>query len=165
MGRKIDVIKRAINQYMAMSTPTKNSNQPIPIPPGFSHNDTKETSYHDQCLPHGLAAATNHLLETITLTRNNIHKWAILDSGATSNFLMTTAHVANKERIDDGITVSLPDGNKVKSTHECTLNITGLPIAARRGHIIPGLASHSLMWWEQPMGLESDEELLVDQVA
>ena len=145
MGRKIDVIKRAINQYMAMSTPTKNSNQPIPIPPGFAHNDTKETSYHDQCLPHGLAAAANHLLETITLTRNNIHKWAILDSGATSNFLMTTAHVANKERIDDGITVSLPDGNKVKSTHECTLNIPGLPITARHGHIIPGLASHSLM--------------------
>ena len=99
MGRNIDVIKRAINQYMAMSTPTQhNNNQPIPTPPGFSHADTKEPSYQNQCLTHGLTAAANNLLEAITLTRENIHKWAILDSGATSNFLMTTAHVIGKKR-------------------------------------------------------------------
>ena len=92
-----------------------------------------------------MAAAANQLLDTITLTRENIHKWAILDSGATSNFLTTAAQVTNKETIYDDITVSLPDGNKVKSTHKCTVNIPGLPIEARRGHIIPGLASHSLM--------------------
>ena len=111
MGSKIDVIKRAIKQYLTTSTPTKNKRQPIPTPPGFSHDDTKATSYHDQCLPHGMAAAANQLLDTITLTRDNIHKWAILDSGATSNFLTTAAPVTDKETIDDGITVSLPDGN------------------------------------------------------
>ena len=45
----------------------------------------------------------------------------------------------------EGINCTLPDGNKVISTFKCTLDIPGLPQEAQRGHIIPGLASHSLM--------------------
>jgi hypothetical protein len=39
----------------------------------------------------------------------------------------------------------LPNGNKVHSTHTCTLDLPDLPAGARTAHIIPGLASHSLL--------------------
>ena len=146
MGRKESTVKRTINDYITLLTPNKyNSNQHLTTPPGFHNEDAIQPSYHDQCLTHGLSVAVNALLGAITLTKANVHKWAILDSGATSNFMMTNAHVDTKEATTEGINVSLPDGNKVQSTHRCTLNIPGLPKAARKGHIIPGLASHSLI--------------------
>ena len=43
------------------------------------------------------------------------------------------------------LSVKLPDGACVSSTHTCTLTLLQLPTRAREGHIIPGLASHSLM--------------------
>ncbi len=39
----------------------------------------------------------------------------------------------------------LPNGDKVQSMHTCTFNLPALPIGARAAHIIPGLASHSLL--------------------
>ncbi len=65
---------------------------------------------------------------------DTINKWAILDSGATSNFLTTGAFVA-----------CLPNCDQVRSTHTGTLDLPGLPSAARLAHIIPGLAYHSLI--------------------
>ncbi len=38
----------------------------------------------------------------------------------------------------------LPKGNKVQSTHTCTLDLPTLPVGARAAHIIP-VASHSLL--------------------
>jgi hypothetical protein len=73
-----------------------------------------------------------------------INKWAILDSGATSNFL-TTAHVTNIQPTQKPIVACLPNGDKVRSMHTGTLDLPGLPAAARLAHIIPGLASHSLI--------------------
>lgn len=128
---------------MVLSTPTKyNSKEPTATPPGIHHN-----AYHDQCLTHGLSAAASAPLDAITLTKSNIHKYEIPGSGATRNFMMTRAHVDSKELTADGVTVSLLDGNKVKSTHRCTVavDIPGLPQASCRGHIIPGLALHLLM--------------------
>ena len=43
------------------------------------------------------------------------------------------------------LTIKLPDGACVSSTHTCTLTLPQLPTRAREGHIIPGLASHSFM--------------------
>ena len=74
-----------------------------------------------------------------------INKWAILDSGATSNFLTTGAHVTNIKPTQKSIVARLPNGDKVQSTHTGTLDLPGLPAAARLAHIIPGLASHSLI--------------------
>jgi hypothetical protein len=74
-----------------------------------------------------------------------INKWAILDSGATSNFLTTGAHVTNIQPTQKPIVARLPNGDKVHSTHTGTLDLPGLPSAARLAHIIPGLASHSLI--------------------
>ena len=69
----------------------------------------------------------------------------ILDSGATSNFLMMDAYTSSVTPAINPISVTLPDGSKVKSTHQCTLDLPDLPVAARNGHIIPGLASILLL--------------------
>jgi len=62
-----------------------------------------------------------------------------------SNFLTTGAHVTNIQPTQKPILACLPNGDKVRSTHTGTLDLPGLPSAARLAHIIPGLASHSLI--------------------
>ena len=76
---------------------------------------------------------------------HNVKQWAILDSGATSNFLMTDTHTFSITPTDKPISVTLPNRNKVQSTHKCVLALPQLPEGARNGHIIPGLASNSLV--------------------
>jgi len=92
---------------------------------------------------YALAAAT--LLCTVNIDMDTINKWAILDSGAISNFLSTSAHVTNIQPTQKPIIARLHNGNQVQSTHTGTLDLPGLPAAARLAHIIPGLASHSLI--------------------
>ena len=76
---------------------------------------------------------------------DTINNWAILDSGATSNFLTTGAHVTNIQPTQKPIVARLPNGEQVRSTHTGTLDLPDLPVAAHLAHIIPGLASHSLI--------------------
>ncbi len=45
----------------------------------------------------------------------------------------------NKQLATKPLTVNLPDGRKIKSTHVCDINIPGLPIITLTGHIIPNL--------------------------
>ena len=47
---------------------------------------------------------------------------AILDTGATAIFVMESAPVNNKRVAKQPLTISLPDGTKVKSTHECDVH-------------------------------------------
>ena len=75
----------------------------------------------------------------------NIKEWAILDSGATSHFLVTEAPTSEITIATVPIRVTIPDGSQVQSTHTCKLAIPELPDIARIRHIIPGLASHSLL--------------------
>jgi len=93
--------------------------------------------------PYALAAAT--LLRKVNIDMETINKWAILDSDAMSNFLTTGAHVTNIQLTQKPIVARLPNGDKVHSTHTGTLDLPGLPSAARLAHIIPGLVSHSLI--------------------
>ena len=86
-----------------------------------------------------------NLLSTITLTAENIKEWAILDSGATSHFLVLEAPTRHTEVATNPLIVRLPDGARVKSTHTCELELSQLPPEARIGHIVLGLASHSLL--------------------
>ena len=67
----------------------------------------------------------------------SIKDWAILYSGATSNFLATTAPITNITPEIKPLTVKLPYGACVSSTHTCTLTLPQLPTRAREGHIIP----------------------------
>ncbi|KAL7527155.1 hypothetical protein ACHAWF_008701, partial [Thalassiosira exigua] len=58
---------------------------------------------------------------------------------------MTDAPVNAKQKATTPITVHLPNGQKVTSSHTCELNLPNVPLDARLGHILPGLAGHSLV--------------------
>ena len=83
--------------------------------------------------------------KTIDFDLEDIRNWAILDSGATSHFLLSMAPAANVRPTKTPLRAKLPNGETIASTSECDLMIPGLPAAARRAHIMPGLASHSLV--------------------
>ena len=98
--------------------------------------------------PHPLKAAAHHLfgmpshevLNAITIDVQH----AIADTGATSIFIMDGVDVENKRIATNPITINLPDGRQVKSTHICDFIIPGLPKPIL-GHIVPGLAVASLV--------------------
>ncbi|KAL3792547.1 hypothetical protein ACHAW5_007907, partial [Stephanodiscus triporus] len=61
------------------------------------------------------------------------------------HFLTTDAPASNVQPTLKPIIVRLPNGDRVHSTHTCTLDIPNLPHGACAAHIIPGLATHSLL--------------------
>ena len=89
--------------------------------------------------------AANTILSTVEINMKSIKDGVILDSGATGHFQVTTAPITNITPSSSPLTVKLLDGACVSSTHKCTLNLPQLPTISREGHIIPVLASHSLM--------------------
>ena len=92
------------------------------------------------------ALTASILIRTITTDAANIKRWAILDSGATSHYFLTTdAPATNIIPTDVPLIARLPNGDKVQSMHTCTLDLPDLPDGARAAHIIPGLGSHSLL--------------------
>ncbi len=93
---------------------------------------------------HNYAHAASALLRTITTNAATIKRWAILDSEATSHFLTTNAPTSNIIPAAVPLIARLPNGDKVQSTHTCTLDLPNLPTGTRAAHIIPGLVSHSL---------------------
>ena len=72
-------------------------------------------------------------------------EYAIADSGATGHFLVPGAPVTNKAEAIDPLSINLPDGEKLTSTHTCDIDVPALPRGARRAHIVPGLAHSSLI--------------------
>ena len=92
---------------------------------------------------YGYAAAS--ILREEALNSENLRNWAILDSGASSHFLLSTAPVVEKRIAETPLTVTLPNGDIVSSSHIAELNLLLLPQAARTAHVVPGLASHSLV--------------------
>ena len=75
----------------------------------------------------------------------NVGEWTILDSGATSHFLVSAAPMSNVQPAMIPLTIELPNGAHVESTTACTLALPGLPAEAREAHSIPGLSHHSLL--------------------
>ena len=61
------------------------------------------------------------------------------------SFLLSTAPVLNKMVTDRSLTVKLPNGDTVRLSHIAELDLPLLPRGGREGHIVPGLASHSLV--------------------
>jgi hypothetical protein len=111
-------------------------------------NDKLNNSFNTtRCLTptHNYALAASVLLRTITTDAATIKRWAILDSGATSHFLTTDAPATNIVPADVPLIARLSIGDKVQSTHTCTLDLPDLSAGAQAAHIIPGLASHSLL--------------------
>ena len=121
----------------------------VPAEPATDHQPTHQqprmtgnVSNASVTSAHGCAA--NSMLKTVSTNRRQLINWAMLDSGATSHYLMATAPVANKREATSPITIALPNGEKAKSSHICELDLPLLPKAARIAHVAPGLASHSL---------------------
>ncbi len=59
---------------------------------------------------------------------------AVADTGATSFFFTNGAPCQNKRHALNPISITLPDGRKIMSTHVCDINIPGLPTTLT-GHI------------------------------
>lgn len=70
---------------------------------------------------------------------------AIADSGSTAHFCTVTANVINKRLTSTPIGIANPNGTVMYSTHEAELDLPGLPLAARRVHIVPALTTDSLL--------------------
>jgi hypothetical protein len=73
------------------------------------------------------------------------HKTAIVDSGCTGHFLLVTAPCLNKVKSWNPLTVRLPNGAIMESSHTADLDIPKLNAAASKAHVSPGMAHHSLL--------------------
>ena len=69
---------------------------------------------------------------------------SIADTGATSIFVMAGTPMNNVRTTAAPLSINLPNGGIVKSTHVCDIIIPGLP-KILTGHIVPGLAMASLL--------------------
>ena len=87
-----------------------------------------------------LGTPSHEHLNTLTVVTTH----AIADTGATLIFIMDTANVVNKKVATRPITIGLPDGRQVLSTHVCDIIIPGLPTILV-GHVVPDLAVPSLI--------------------
>ncbi len=63
---------------------------------------------------------------------------AIADTGGTAIFIMEGTPCKNLRPAIRPLTINLPDGTKVKSTHTCNITIPGLP-KVLVGHVVPKL--------------------------
>jgi hypothetical protein len=103
---------------------------------------------HIQHTHPSIAAKARHLwgnpspqyLNAITISAN----LAIADTGVTSIFIIEGVKVTNKRVAVRPLTINLPNGKKVMSTHICDINIPSLPTVLT-GHIAPSLTIASLI--------------------
>ena len=89
------------------------------------HNNNKNT--HRRHVNY----AANALLSTVYINMKSIKDWEILDSGATSHFLVTTAPITNITPVSNPLAVKLPYGACVSSTHTFKLTLPQLPTRSR----------------------------------
>ena len=71
---------------------------------------------------------------------------AISDAGATGNVFLPGTPVKNIKPIEKPLCINLPDGEQIKSTHTCQIDIPWLPEASTSAHTVPGLAHTSLVY-------------------
>jgi hypothetical protein len=69
----------------------------------------------------------------------------IADTGSTGHFLTIHAPCLHRQPASPGISVILPDGSTITSTHTALLNLPMLPPAACTAHVFPTLTSGSLI--------------------
>jgi hypothetical protein len=73
------------------------------------------------------------------------HETEIVDSGCTDHFLLVNAPCLNKVKSQTPLTVRLPNGATMESSHTTELNIPHLNAAASIAHVFHGMANHSLL--------------------
>lgn len=69
----------------------------------------------------------------------------IIDTGCTVHLCTPETHLVDRQVTTSPITITIPDGNTMTSTHEGHLDIPELPPAATLTHVVPELNSHSLV--------------------
>jgi hypothetical protein len=80
-----------------------------------------------------------------------------VESGCTVHFLLVTAPCLNKVKSRNPLTVRLPNGATMNSSHTADLDIPELNAAASKAHVLPGMAHHSLL----SVGQLCDESYIV----
>ncbi len=115
------------------------------ITSNISDNSTTTCFHHSPPLIVATArqmfgALTPQYLNALTIATNQ----AIADTGAMSIFIMDGLDMINKHVARKPLTINLPDGQQIMSTHICDIIITGLPIVLTR-HIVPLLKVASLI--------------------
>jgi hypothetical protein len=73
------------------------------------------------------------------------HETAIVDSGCPVHFLLVNASCLNKVKSQNLLTVRLPNGATMESSHTAELDIPELNAAASKANVFPGMANHSLL--------------------
>jgi hypothetical protein len=73
------------------------------------------------------------------------HETAIVDSGCTGHFMLVNAPCLGKIKSQNMLTVRLPNGATMDSTHTAALDMPELKKAASIAHIFPGMANYSLL--------------------
>jgi hypothetical protein len=68
-----------------------------------------------------------------------------VESGCTGHFLLVNAPCLNKVKSRNPLTVRLPNGATMESSHTADLDIPGLTTAASKANVFPGMANHSLL--------------------
>jgi hypothetical protein len=68
-----------------------------------------------------------------------------VDSGCTGHFLLVNAPCLNKVKSRTPLTVRLPNGATMESSHTAELDIPKLNAAASKAHVFSGMANHSLL--------------------
>jgi hypothetical protein len=68
-----------------------------------------------------------------------------VDSGCTGHFLLVNAPCLNKSKSRTSLTVRLPNGATMESSHTDELEIPKLNAASSKAHVFPGMANHSLL--------------------
>jgi hypothetical protein len=82
---------------------------------------------------------------THTPPNTNTNTRAIFDSGTTGHYILLDTDCIDKKIATQPIVVSLPNGEKIRSTHEATLPFPDLPEQSLKAHIFPGLHGHALL--------------------
>jgi hypothetical protein len=73
------------------------------------------------------------------------HETAILYSGCTGHFVLVNAPCLSKVKSQNPLTVRLPNGATMESTHTAALDIPELNKAASIAQVFQGMANHSLL--------------------
>jgi hypothetical protein len=73
------------------------------------------------------------------------HETAIVDSGCTGHFMLVNAPCLNKVKSKNPLTVRLPNGATMESSHTAALDIPELNKAGSIAHVFPGMENHSLL--------------------
>jgi hypothetical protein len=87
---------------------------------------------------------TNAIIAKTATTMSFAATHAVADTGATSLFVMEGLKMDNVQIAMHPLSINLPDGAIVKSTHTCDVVIPGLPNVLT-GHIVRGLTMASLI--------------------